>query len=182
MNTFRKSIVAVVTTALISTSMVTTFNSADAGERMGRSHGNWGHHRGGGGMRGFGTGMAVGVGLAVIGAAIAANQHRETVARIRYDRVVRQAPKNPPVLVAKPKKECEWVAEWEKLLKSALATLETDRRMNAEYGEDVKDAAGNVIRTNHSSDHTRFQEAEVERIRKELEKAKEACKKALAAG
>jgi hypothetical protein len=181
MTRISKLTAALIATVTIGGAVISSTDQASAmmrGERvgMGRMHHGHGHfHRHG--HAGFGRAMAVGAGLALVGAVIAANNHRETVARIRYDRAVRQAPKKPPVLVAKPKKECEWVAEWEKLLKSAEATLETDKRMNAEYGEDVKDAAGNVIRTNHSSDHTRFQEAEVERIRKELEKAKEACKK-----
>jgi hypothetical protein len=153
------------------------------GERMGmgRMHNGHGHfHRHGHG--GIGRAMAIGAGLGLVSAVIAANNHRETVARIRYDRaVVRQAPNKPPV-VAKPKKECEWVAEWEKLLKSALATLETDKRMHAEYGEDVRNDKGEIVRTNHTSGHTTFQQQEVDRIRAELEKAKEACKKALAAG
>jgi hypothetical protein len=164
MNTFRKSIVAVVTTALISTSMVATFDSANAREMMGRGHGHHGHHHRGGGMRGFGTGMAVGVGLALVSAAIAANQHRETVARIRYDRAVRKAPKNPPVVIAKPNRECDLVAEWEKLVKSAEEALERDKRMHKEYGEAA-----------HSIKHVNFAQDELGRRREELRKAKARC-------
>ncbi len=148
-----------------------------------RGHVNRGHfHHGrhyGGGYRGYG-GIAAGiVGLAIVSSQIAAaNQHREMVERIRYERAasarVRKAPKKPPVVIAKTR-DCELVAKYEQLVKSAEATLETDKRMNAQYGEDVLDDKGNVVRTGHSSAHVKFQQQEVERLREELRKAKAAC-------
>jgi hypothetical protein len=182
---FSKVTAAVLATLTISAAAASfTTETASAGwrgERMGRmGHvGHMGRHGYGhrhGGHRGFGRGFGAGMAAGIIGVAIiaAANEHRETVARIRYDQAARKAQK-PPVVVAKPTRECELVKEWEKLLQSAEATLAADKRMNAQYGEDVRDDSGNVVRTNHSSDHTRFQEQEVERIREELRKAKEAC-------
>ena len=189
---FSKVTAAVLATLIISAAAVsfTTENASAGGRgermggmsRMGHSH-KMGHmgHRGGHGYRhgGNGLGRSLGAGMAAViigGAIIAANEHRETVARIRYDQAVRKAPKKPPVVIAKKTRECEVVEALETLLKSAEETLETDKRMNAEHGEDVRGAKGNVVRTNHSSDHTRFQEQEVERIREQLKKAKEACK------
>jgi hypothetical protein len=188
---FSKVTAAVLATLTISAAAVsfTTENASAGGRgermgmgRMGHSH-NMGHmgHRGGHGYRhgghGFGRGFGVGMAAVVIGGAIiAANEHREMVARIRYDQAVRTAAKKRPVVIAKKTRECEVVAALETLLKSAEETLETDKRMNAQYGEDVRDAKGNVVRTNHSGDHAAFQEQEVQRLREQLRKAKEACK------
>ena len=189
---FSKVTAAVLATLTISAAAVsfTTENASAGGRgermgmgRMGHAH-NMGHigHRGGHGYRhgghGFGRSLGAGMAVGMIGAAIiAANEHRATVARIRYDQAVRKAPNKPPVVIAKKKtRECEVVEALETLLKSAEETLATDKRMNAQYGEDVRGPKGDVVRTNHSSDHTRFQEQEVERLREQLRKAKLACK------
>ena len=156
MNTFRKSIAAVVTAALISTSMVTTFNSADAREFMGRGHGHWGHQHRGGGMRGFGTGMAVGVGLALLGTAIAANNSH---AQIHSD-----AAKQGWTKRNQNRHDCHLVAEWKKLVEAAERALDRDRQMHKDYGEAV-----------HSIEHVNFSLKELDRRREELRKAKARC-------
>lgn len=167
--------------ALAGAAMIVFFGNVNSAQAYpGVSKAKYGYHGGGyvhrghgyrgGGYRygGYNYGGAIAgiVGLAVMSHQLAqANQHREMMARIQYDRAA-----NARIRAAKQKKtaqqqrDCAQVRQWQGLVNDAKAMLAKDIQMHAAYGEAV-----------HSVKHQEFQKQELDRREAELAKAKARC-------
>jgi hypothetical protein len=179
MTKLRITFLAAMASAVVATSFFVSFDSAQAFPREGmrgsrhighvhrghrghfhRRHGGWGH---------VGTGVAIGLGAAIIGHAIAAAQEEPSprmIVRKRIKRAVQKKPirKGPPPMTAQQKRDCELRKAWEDLVKSAEDLLARDIELNKKYGDAV-----------HSPEHIKFQEQELDRRREELKRAIERC-------
>jgi hypothetical protein len=161
MTKIRKTLISTVTTAIVATSLLGAFTSAQAREMQGmRHHGNFNRHHGGhhgGGFGRVGTGFAIGLGVGMIGSAIAAAQAAE------HQKIHGDAVREGWNARNQRRHDCHLVREWEKLVKSAEDLLQRDIQLNKNNPE------------HHSIEHVRFQEKEVERRKEELKRAKARC-------
>jgi hypothetical protein len=163
MTTLRKTIIAVVATAIMATTTAASFDSATAAPREGMGRGGMFHgghrgfgHRRHGGFGNFGTGMAIGLGVSVIGGMIAAAQDSDEV-------IHRDAAREGWTARNQRRHDCHLVREYKKLVRSAKEALQRDIRMNRENPQF------------HSFDHVNFSRKELRRRQNELRRARERC-------
>jgi hypothetical protein len=163
MITLRKTFIAAMATAIVTVSAVASFDSAKAGPREGmRNHGQMfrgghrSHGRRHGGFGNVGTGLAIGLGVAVISNVIAAAQDSD-------ERIHADAERDGWTAVNQRRHDCHVLREYRKLVKAAKEALQRDIRMNRENPEF------------HSFEHVNFSRKELRRRQNELRRARERC-------
>jgi hypothetical protein len=151
MNNLTKTIVAGLTAVTFTTAL--SAGVSYAGEMRGSDRGvrDEGHRGGHGGYgRDIATGMAIGVGLALISKAI--EDHPRTETRKHYatgERVIGDNPKGPPKSVAKP--ACKWVVVKVSVTNYGTATTDKEKKeWMAKFEEKALDYAKKFVKDNAS--------------------------------
>ncbi len=142
MTKIRTALTGAIAAATLFTATATPLSQASANPRE-----NWMHMNNGHNGDAAAAGMAIGLGIAILGSAIAA--HNRAAA---------------PGAVKQNKQNCRFRDEWKKLLKEAERALQRDWKLHLKYPKQ------------HSFQHVSFAKDEVRRRRARYEHFRRLCK------